>query len=216
MIEISPSLLAANFSKLSEELKKVENATYLHLDVMDGAFVPNITFGPGLISDIRSKSDLLFDTHLMIENPEKYIKSFAEAGSDLITIHVEATNHLHRLIQKIKDLNCRAGVALNPATSIDSIHYVLDDLDLILIMSVNPGFGGQKFIKSSLDKIRHLKDLKMQKAYNYKISVDGGIKLNNVKEVINAGADVIVAGSAIFKSENPTTTLNEFINVVNK
>lgn len=210
MVKFSPSLLASDYSNLREELTKVKDATYLHLDVMDGAFVPNISYGAGLIKAIRPYSDLEFDTHLMIENPEKYIKDYAEAGSDLITIHVESTRHLHRVLQQIKQTDCLAGVALNPATPLESIEYVLQDLDLILIMSVNPGFGGQKFIPQIYNKISRLKQIIDNRNLSIMISVDGGINKDNINDVIEAGTDIIVAGSAIFKQPQPAQTLREF------
>ncbi|MGM0410461.1 MAG: ribulose-phosphate 3-epimerase [Bacillota bacterium] len=214
MVEFAPSLLAADFSKLNKEVKKVENADYLHLDVMDGQFVPNITFGPKLISDLRKESDLKFDTHLMIDNPEKYIEDFAEAGSDLITVHEESSSHIHRLIQKIKKTGTKAGIALNPATPIDNLEYVLSDLDLILIMSVNPGFGGQSFIPQILMKIERLATVVEKKGLDLKIAVDGGINDKNLQEVVRSGADIIVAGSAIFKTENPAKSLEKMKKII--
>ncbi len=211
MIKVAPSLLASDFSKLAEEVKTIENADMLHLDVMDGHFVPNLTFGPGLISALRDKTELAFDTHLMISNPEDYIEDYAEAGSDYITFHIEATDHSHRLVQRIKDAGCKAGVSLNPGTSLEDIKFIIPDLDLVLIMSVNPGFGGQKYIPQITEKISDLNkminNIGDKKA---EIAVDGGIKLHNVNEIIKAGADIIIAGSAIFGSENRNAIIEKF------
>ncbi len=210
MIKIAPSLLASDFTRLAEEVKTIDNADMLHLDIMDGHFVPNLTFGPGLISALRDKTDLAFDTHLMISNPEDYIEKYAEAGSDYITFHIEATDHSHRLIQRIKNAGCKAGVSLNPGTSLKDIEIILPDLDLVLIMSVNPGFGGQKYIPQINEKISRLNDMILELDNDVEIAVDGGIKLHNVNEVINAGADIIIAGSAIFGSENPYKAIEKF------
>ena len=210
MIKVAPSLLASDFTRLAEEVKTIENADMLHLDIMDGHFVPNLTFGPGLISALRDKTNLVFDTHLMISNPEDYIEEYAEAGSDYITFHIEATNHSHRLVQRIKEAGCKAGVSLNPGTSLKDIELILPDLDMVLIMSVNPGYGGQKYISQITEKISKLNDMIKEVNNNVEIAVDGGIKLHNVREVINAGADIIIAGSAIFGSENPYETVEKF------
>ena len=205
MIKLAPSILSADFARLLEDIKKVEKAgcEYLHIDVMDGHFVPNITLGPGIVKSLRKDVNMVFDTHLMIENPDNYIKDFVDAGSDLIVVHVEACKHLHRTIQNIKSHNVKAGVALNPATPIESIKHVLEDVDMILIMTVNPGFGGQSFIPYSLDKIREVKQMAIEaNNEDILIQVDGGIDSNNVKDVVEAGANVIVAGSAVFKNGN--------------
>lgn len=207
--EFAPSLLAADFSQLKNELELIEKADYLHLDVMDGVYVPNISFGPGIIKAIREKTDLRFDTHLMITKPERYIKDFAEAGADILTVHLEATDHIHRVIQMIKNEGLKAGVSLNPATSLSTLEYILPELDQVLIMSVNPGFGGQSYIPEMTAKISKLKKIIKENNYNCKIEVDGGIKNHNLKEIVKAGADIIVAGSAIFGAKDPAQALAE-------
>lgn len=211
MIKLAPSILSADFSNLLEDVKKVENAgcEYLHIDVMDGHFVPNITIGPLVVESLRKHSNMLFDTHLMIENPDNYIEAFAKAGSDLIVVHQEACKHLHRTIQGIKNLNVKAGVALNPATPVETIKHVLKDLDMVLIMTVNPGFGGQSFIEGMLDKIKELRSMIKDMGLEVDIQVDGGIKEENIHKVVEAGANIIVAGSAIFGSNDiPQTVKN--------
>ena len=175
---------------------------------MDGHFVPNITLGPAIVKSLRKDVNMVFDTHLMIENPDDYIKDFVDAGSDLIVVHAEACRHLHRTIQNIKSYNVKAGVALNPATSIESIKHIIEDVDMVLIMTVNPGFGGQSFIESMLEKIKELKQLIDDKNLNVDIQVDGGIKPDNIHKVVEAGANIIVAGSAIFNSENIEETVS--------
>ena len=210
MIKLAPSILSADFARLLEDVKKVEKAgcEYLHIDVMDGHFVPNITLGPAIVKSLRRDVNMVFDTHLMIENPDDYIKDFVDAGSDLIVVHAEACRHLHRTIQNIKSYNVKVGVALNPATSIESIKHIIEDVDMVLIMTVNPGFGGQSFIESMLEKIKELKQLIDDKNLNVDIQVDGGIKPNNIDKVVKAGANIIVAGSAIFNSENIEETVS--------
>ena len=195
-IIIAPSLLAADFSILKEEITNIENAgaEYLHLDVMDGNFVPNISFGPVVIKSLRAHSNLIFDVHLMIENPDKYVADFVDAGADIICVHVVSTKHLNRTIQLIKSYKKKVGVALNPSTSLDTIKYDLDNIDMVLIMTVNPGFGGQKFIPQMLQKIKELRKI----APNIDIQVDGGINDEISKLVIEAGANVLVAGSYVF------------------
>ena len=212
MIKLAPSILSADFSRLLEDVKKVEKAgcEYLHIDVMDGHFVPNITLGPMVIKSLRKNVDMVFDAHLMIENPDNYIKDFCDAGCDIIVVHQEACKHLHRTIQNIKSYNKKAGVAINPATPIETIKHILKDIDMVLVMSVNPGFGGQSFIEETTDKIRLLKDVLNNKNLNIDIQVDGGIKPDNVKEVVKAGANIIVAGSAIFGSDDINKTVLEF------
>ena len=203
-ILIAPSLLSADFSNLKEEVKKIEeaDADILHLDIMDGRFVPNITFGPLVVSALRPHSKLIFDVHLMIVEPEKYIKDFAKAGADWISVHAEATLHLHRAILKIKELGKKAGVALNPHTPLNILEYILDDLDYVVIMTVDPGFGGQKFIKNCLPKIEKLKEILEKKEKTVLIEVDGGINKDTAPLVIKAGANVLVAGSAVFGKED--------------
>lgn len=209
MIKLAPSILSADFSNLLEDVKKVENAgcEYLHIDVMDGHFVPNITIGPLVVESLRKHSNMVFDTHLMIENPDNYIEAFAKAGSDLIVVHQEACKHLHRTIQGIKNLNVKAGVALNPATPVETIKHVLKDLDMVLIMTVNPGFGGQSFIEGMLDKIKELRCMIKDMGLEVDIQVDGGIKEENIHKVVEAGANIIVAGSAIFGSNDIAQTV---------
>lgn len=209
-VVLAPSLLAADFARLAEDIAKVEaDSDWLHLDVMDGHFVPNITFGPGLVSAVNRVTDLPLDVHLMIENPDQYVGAFADAGADIITIHAEASVHLHRSIQAIKASGCKAGVALNPHTPLDVIRYVLDDVDLVLLMTVNPGFGGQSFISAVVPKIellvQWLKDA--GRFADVHIEVDGGINVETAPLVKKAGADVLVAGSAVFGADEPGRVL---------
>ena len=203
-IQISPSILSADFSQLGKEIKKLEEggADLIHVDVMDGHFVPNLTIGPPVIKALRNYTKLPFDVHLMISPVHKYIKNFAEAGSDIITIHPEATENLNHSISLIKELNKKVGVSLNPNTQIKIIENELNNIDLILIMSVFPGFGGQKFIPETLNKIKELKQIKEKNNYSFDIEVDGGINFSNSKEVINAGANILVSGTTIFKENN--------------
>ncbi|WP_089610145.1 ribulose-phosphate 3-epimerase [Dehalobacterium formicoaceticum] len=200
MIKLAPSLLAADFSRLGEEIKIIEEAgaDYLHLDVMDGHFVPNLTFGSGLVKDLRPHSNLFFDVHLMIENPDQFAEAFVVAGADLLCVHQETCPHLHRTIQNIKELGVKAAVSLNPASSLCGIEEILPELDMVLLMSVNPGFGGQKFIPSVLKKIESLHKMIRERELDIDIQVDGGICLSNVGDVVTAGANVLVAGSAVF------------------
>lgn len=212
MIKLAPSILSADFARLLEDVKKVEEAgcEYLHIDVMDGHFVPNITLGPGLVKCLRKDVKMVFDAHLMIENPDMYIKDFVDAGCDLITVHQEACTHLHRSIQNIKSYNIKAGVAINPGTPIETIKYVLPLVDMVLIMTVNPGFGGQAFIENMVDKIEELKAEIKRQNLDIDIQVDGGIKPDNVAKVVKAGANIIVAGSAIFNSDDIKSTVELF------
>lgn len=200
MLELSPSLLSADFTNLKSDLEVLDKngVKYLHLDVMDGMFVPNISFGPMIIKQLRPLTNMVFDVHLMIEEPDRYVQNFKDSGADILTVHYEACKHLHRTISYIKSLGMKAGVSLNPATNIDVLDYVLEDLDLILIMSVNPGFGGQSFIPSAIDKIKNLRKKIDERNLDVIIEVDGGVKTTNVKDVIDAGADLIVSGSDVF------------------
>lgn len=212
MPQLSPSLLAADFGNLSEQIKRVEESgvEILHLDIMDGHFVPNISFGPVLIEKIRACSKLIFNAHLMIEKPEQYINSFAKAGADIITVHCEACSHLHRTIQNIKENNLKSGVALNPATPISQIEYVLSMVDYVLVMSVNPGFGGQNFIPFSYDKLEKLKEIRDEYKYFFKIEIDGGIDLETAVDSVKSGADILVAGTAVFKNDMIEKNISDF------
>jgi ribulose-phosphate 3-epimerase len=200
MVKIAPSILSADFSKLGEEIKAVEmaGADYIHVDVMDGHFVPNITLGPLVVQAIRPITKLPLDVHLMIEKPELYIEAFANAGADIITVHVEASTHLHRTIQMIKKKGVKAGVVLNPATPVDTIKHIIHDIDLVLLMTVNPGFGGQSFIQNVIPKIREVSELVHAHGLNVEIEVDGGVNAETAPLCIEAGANVLVAGSAIY------------------
>ena len=216
MIKLAPSMLAGDFGRLGEQITLLEKAgaEYLHIDVMDGSYVPSISFGMPVISSIRKSSNMVFDVHLMIDEPIRYIDDFAEAGADIITVHVEACKHLNRTIAKIKEVGCKAGVSLNPSTSLNGLEYVLSELDMVLIMSVNPGFGGQAFIPNSLDKIRSLRDMITNQGLNVDIEVDGGINTTNVSDVIKAGANIIVAGTAVFKGDIDNNIM-DFKNIFN-
>ncbi|WP_262707084.1 ribulose-phosphate 3-epimerase [Chitinophaga rhizosphaerae] len=208
---IAPSLLAANFLEIGKDVEMINDshADWLHLDVMDGRFVPNISFGLPVVSAVTKISKKVNDVHLMIEEPEKYAEAFAKAGADYLTVHIEACRHLHRNIQQIKGLGMKAGVALNPHTSVGQLENIITDLDLVLIMSVNPGFGGQHFIEQTYIKLRQVRDLIRRTGSTALIEVDGGITTQNAALVVEAGADVLVAGNTVFSSENPAATIRE-------
>ncbi|CAB5124228.1 Ribulose-phosphate 3-epimerase (EC [Olavius algarvensis associated proteobacterium Delta 3] len=212
MKRIAPSILSADFSRLGEEVKAVEDAgaDWIHVDVMDGHFVPNITMGPLVVEAIARVTDLPLDVHLMIEKPDRYIPDFVHAGANLVSVQVETCVHLHRTIHMIRDLGARPGVVLNPSTPLDAIDWILEDVDFVLIMSVNPGFGGQSFIKSSLQKIRQLRKMIQNRGLSTLIEVDGGVNNKTIKEVSDAGADAFVAGSAIFGSHNYRQVISRF------
>ncbi|RDY72217.1 ribulose-phosphate 3-epimerase [Halobacillus sp. SY10] len=211
MTKIAPSILASDFSKLGDEIKDVERggADYIHVDVMDGHFVPNITIGPLIVDHIRPVTDLPLDVHLMIENPDQYIEAFAKAGSDIITVHQEACPHLHRTIQLIKSHGVKAGVVINPATPAETIRPILQDVDLVLLMTVNPGFGGQSFIHSVVPKIEQISQWREEEGLSFEIEIDGGVKVETAKLCTAAGADVLVAGSAIFNQEDRKKAIEE-------
>lgn len=216
MVKLAPSILSADFSRLLEHVKEVENAgvPYLHVDVMDGHFVPNISFGAPILAALKGKTNLFMDVHLMIENPDQYVEDFVKAGADLINVHVEACPHLHRTIQHIKSFGVKAAVALNPATPLSVLEEILPELDMVLLMSVNPGFGGQSYIESVTDKITRLKAMIDARGLNCDIQVDGGVKEDNVKRVVDAGANVIVAGSAIFGKSDIAAAVKAFENAI--
>ncbi len=217
MKKIAPSILSADFSRLGEEVRAVERAgaDLIHVDVMDGHFVPNITIGPIVVTGLKKLTSLPLDVHLMIERPDRYVEAFAQAGSDWITIHAEVCPHLKRMIKKIRQLNVKPGVVLKPATPLKTLYPVLDDIDLVLIMSVNPGFGGQAFIPSTLKKIERLKKIVDQNHYSLEIEVDGGIKVENIGEVSRVGGDIFVLGTGIFKTENYGETIRKLRQEIN-
>ncbi len=209
-VKIAPSILTADFGRLAEEIRAAElgGADYIHLDVMDGRFVPNLSFGPLVVSAVRAATQLPLDVHLMIEEPERYVEAFVQAGADSLTVHVEASLHLHRTVQQITDLGCRAGVALNPSTPIEAVREILPFVDMILVMSVNPGFGAQRFIETSTSKLRRMRQLQADLNPICELEVDGGIYTRNIDDVVRSGANVIVTGSAVF---NDTGTVQENI-----
>lgn len=212
MLKLAPSILSADFGHLAEDVKKIEEggADIIHVDVMDGHFVPNISFGAPVMKGLNGKTSLPYDVHLMIENPDQYIDDFVTPQTEYITVHQEACVHLHRTIQNIKSKGIKAGVSINPATPVSSLECILADVDLVLVMSVNPGFGGQKFIPGALDKVRQLAQLKKEKGYSYIIEIDGGITLANIQEVMDAGVEMAVAGSAVFGAEDVVQRVREF------
>lgn len=209
MVKIAPSILSADFSRLGEEIHAAETAgaDLIHVDVMDGCFVPNITIGPPVVRSLRKIASLSLDVHLMICDPDRYIKDFADSGAGIITVHEEASIHLHRTVQRICECGVRAGVSINPATPVSHLEFILSYLDMVLVMSVNPGFGGQKFIPEVLSKITELKEMIMRKNLDVEIEVDGGVTIDNVKDVVSAGADIVVMGNAFYNSPDYAETV---------
>ena len=215
MIQLAPSILSADFSRLGEDVKKIETAGahLIHVDVMDGHFVPNISYGATVMKSLCGKTQLPFDVHLMIENPDQYIGDFVTDQTEYITVHQEACPHINRTLQHIRSLDVKPGVAINPGTPVSALDYVLEDADLILVMSVNPGFGGQKFIPSALRKAQELKVLREKRGLNFRIEIDGGINVTNAKSVIDAGVEILVAGSSVFKADDVPTRVKEFLEI---
>ena len=213
LIELAPSILSADFGHLAEQVGRAQEggASVVHVDVMDGHFVPNLTLGPPIVKSLRKATKLPLDCHLMIDNPDEFIPAFADAGADWISVHQEATVHLNRTLQHIRDHGVRAGVVINPATPVETLTEVLDMVDYVLVMSVNPGFGGQKFLPNSLHKVRHLAEIRSQRGLNYRIEVDGGIALDTVAEVVRAGAEILVAGNAVFGKGDPKTNAEQLL-----
>jgi ribulose-phosphate 3-epimerase len=213
-IQLAPSVLSADFSAISDAVSTVERCglSLLHLDVMDGHFVPNLTFGPKFIKDLRKHTDLVFDCHLMVEKPEELLDEYIEAGADMLTVHLESTVHIHRVLQRIREKGVKPGISIVPSTPVSALLPILDMVDLVLVMTVNPGFGGQKLIQSCLNKVAELKALRSEEDYTYLISVDGGVNINTIEDVASAGADIAVCGSAFFNAEDPeyfTRTMEE-------
>jgi ribulose-phosphate 3-epimerase len=213
LIELAPSILSADFAHLAEQVARAQEggASVIHVDIMDGHFVPNLTIGPPVVKSLRKVTKLPLDCHLMIDNPDEFIPIFAEAGADWISIHQEATVHLNRSLQHIRDHGVRAGVVINPATPVGTLSEVLEMVDYVLVMSVNPGFGGQKFLPNSLHKMRHLAEIRAQRGLNYRIEVDGGVGLDTVAEVVRAGAEILVAGNAVFGKGDPKTNAEQLL-----
>ena len=214
---IAPSMLASDFGKLEDEISMVNNskADWFHIDVMDGVFVPNISFGTPIMNVLKKSAKKPLDVHLMIVNPDKYLEKFAELGSSVLTVHAEACTHLHRTVQKIKSLKMKAGVAINPHTPVSFLESIINDIDLVCLMSVNPGFGGQSFIENTYQKVEDLKSLIDKKNSKAFIEIDGGVTSKNAKKLVDKGADVLVAGSFVFKSDNPTETISTLSNLIN-
>lgn len=217
-LSISPSILASDFAHASDALKQISDSgcDYVHLDVMDGHFVPQITFGSKFIKDLKKESDLVFDTHLMIEKPEDKIESFIDAGADIITFHAEATNHIERCISMIKNRGVSAGIAINPGTSVSAIEAVLDEVDYVLVMTVNPGWGGQKFIPQTIKKIKELDLRRNEEGYNYIIEVDGGINKDNIKMLYDAGVSLAVMGTSFFREDDKESFVNEILEIIDE
>ena len=213
MKKLAPSILSADFSRLAEDVGQIEKggADYIHVDVMDGHFVPNISYGAVVMKSLEGKTNLPYDVHLMIENPDQFLEDFVTPNTAYITVHQEACPHLHRTVQHIKSLGVKAGVSINPATTLATLDYILEDVDMVLIMSVNPGFGGQKFIPSALEKIRELAEIRRAEDLDFEIEIDGGVNLDNVQEIASAGTDIIVAGSAVFKTADIEETTKQFV-----